>query len=112
MIPIAIAGVGTWRGRVGKAAGPRGKRIEVRGPIADLNRIEWKGRNVLIVFDADGHANKSVDGARKGISRELATRRADVHLVNLPEASGVNGVTKLLVARGLITLLPTEVSMN
>lgn len=111
-IPLAIPSVWSWRCRIAKATGPRGKRIAVPGLIADLNRIEWKGRTVVIVFDADVHARESMDGARKGISRELASRGADARLVNLPEASGVNGVDELLVAWGRITMLPTEVSMN
>jgi hypothetical protein len=99
-IPIAIAGVWNWRGKVGKATGPRGERIDVHGPIADLNRVAWKGRQVLIVFDADVHTNESVDWARKGIARELESRGADVRLINLPENSGVNGVDELVVAWG------------
>jgi len=99
-IPIAIAGVWNWRGRVGKATGPRGERIDVHGPIADLNRIEWKGRKVLIVFDADVQTNESVDWARKGIAQEFESRGADVSLINLPEDSDINAIDELLVAWG------------
>ncbi|MGD0577329.1 MAG: hypothetical protein ABSC08_00220 [Bryobacteraceae bacterium] len=38
-IPVAIAGVWNWRGVVGKANGPRGERIDLKGPINDLDRI-------------------------------------------------------------------------
>jgi hypothetical protein len=100
LILIAIAGVWNWRGKVGKAGGPRGERIDVHGPIADLSRIEWKGRTVLIVFDADVRTNDSVQRARKGIARVLATRGAKVRLINLPPDSGVNAVDELLVAWG------------
>ncbi len=99
-IPIAIAGVWNWRGRVGKANGPQGERIDVKGPIPDLNRIAWKGRKVFIVFDANVHSNDSVKWARKGIARELATRGAEVQFVNLPEDCGVNGIDDLLAAWG------------
>src|SRR6266851_3975666 len=74
-IPIAIAGVWNWRGIIGKSVGPEGDRIDVRGPIADLSRIEWIGRKVFIIFDADGQTNDSVRWARERICRELATRR-------------------------------------
>jgi hypothetical protein len=99
-IPIAIAGVWNWRGRIGKTGGPKGERLDVKGPIADLNRIEWNGRKVFIIFDANVHTNESVKWARKGISRELTTRRAKVDFVNLPDDCGVNGVDDLLALWG------------
>ena len=36
-IPVAIPGVWNWRGTVGKANGPKGERIDLKGPINDLN---------------------------------------------------------------------------
>ena len=95
-IPIAISGVWNWRGKIGKAGGPNGERLDVRGPIADLSRIDWRNRKVFIVFDTNVHTNDSVQWARKGICRELKTRGAEVKLVNLPENCGVNGVDDLL----------------
>ncbi len=98
--PVAIAGVWNWRGRVGKTDGPNGERLDVKGPIADLSRIEWNGRKVFVIFDANVHTNDSVKWARNGIVRELATRKAEVRVVNLPEDCGVNGIDDLLVAWG------------
>ncbi|MGA2717158.1 MAG: DUF3854 domain-containing protein [Bryobacteraceae bacterium] len=99
-IPISIPGVWNWRGTVGKANGPTGERIDLRGPINDLNRIVWAGRRVLILFDSNVRSNDSVKWARQGLARELATRNVDVQFVNLPEGCGVNGVDDLLVAWG------------
>jgi hypothetical protein len=99
-IPVAIAGVWNWRGRVGKTGGPRGERIEIKGPIADLSRIAWTKRKALIVFDSNANSNDSVKYARKGISRELATRGAEVKFINLPEDCGANGVDDLLALWG------------
>lgn len=99
-IPIALAGVWNWRGRVGKANGPQGERIDLKGPIPDLNRIAWNDRKVFIIFDANVHTNDSVKWARKGIARELAARGAEVDFINLPEDCGVNGVDDLLAAWG------------
>jgi hypothetical protein len=104
-IPIAIAGVWNWRGVVGKTGGPKGERLDVKGPIGDLNRIEWKGRKVFIVFDANVHTNESVKWAQKGICRELAARGAKVDLVDLPEDCGVNGIDDLLAAWGPVKVL-------
>jgi len=99
-IPIAIAGVWSWRGTVGKTGGPRGERIDIKGPINDLNRIVWSGRTVFILFDTNVATNDSVKWARKGITRELATRRAEVRCIDLPANCGVNGVDDLLFAWG------------
>ena len=105
-IPIAIAGVWNWRGKVGKANGPHGAPIEIRGPIADLSRINWKTRKTFVVFDANVHNNDSVSWARKGISRELTGRGAAVQIVNLPEDCGVNGIDDLLAVWGPTRVLP------
>jgi hypothetical protein len=99
-VPIAIAGVWNWRGVVGKTGGPNGERLDVRGPIPDLGWVQWAGRIVFIVFDTNVHTNDSVKWARQGICRELATRGADVKLVNLPEDCGVNGIDDLLAKWG------------
>jgi uncharacterized protein DUF3854 len=103
--PVAIAGVWNWRGRIGKAGGPKGERVDVTGPIADLSRCEWRGRTIFIVFDANVHTNDSVKWARKGLCRELATRGAEVKIVNLPEDCQVNGIDDLLAAWGPIRVL-------
>jgi hypothetical protein len=99
-VPIAIAGVWNWRGIVAKATGPTGERVNLKGPIADLNRIAWKGRKVFIVFDANVHTNDSVKWARNGIARDLAGRAAEVKFVNLPDDCGVNGIDDLLAVWG------------
>jgi hypothetical protein len=99
-IPIAIPGVWNWRGTVGKTTGPNGERVDVKGPIPDLNLVEWGGRKVSILFDSNVHSNDSVKFARTGLARELAGRSADENFINLPEDCGVNGVDDLLVAWG------------
>jgi hypothetical protein len=99
-IPVAIAGVWNWRARIGKTGGPKGERLDVKGPIPDLDRIEWSGRRNFIIFDTNVHTNDSVKWARKGICRELASRGAKVDFVTLPEDCGVNGIDDLLVVWG------------
>jgi hypothetical protein len=75
-IPVAIAGVWNWRGIIEKTDGPKGERLDVEGPIADLSRIKWTERTAFIIFDSNVHTNESVSWARKGIAKELATRAA------------------------------------
>jgi hypothetical protein len=99
-IPTAIPGVWNWQGRIGKTSGPRGERLDVHGPIADLDRVNWKARKAFILFDANVHTNYSVKSARNGIARELTSRGAEVCFVNLPEDCGVNGVDDLLATWG------------
>ena len=99
-IPIAIAGVWNWRGTVGKTNDRHGERVDVKGPIADLDRVAWQGRLVFIVFDTNVHSNDSVKWARMGISRDLGKRGAKVDFINLPPDSGVNGVDDLLAVWG------------
>jgi hypothetical protein len=99
-IPVAIAGVWNWRGTIGKSNGSRGERLDVRGPIPDLDWIAWQGRLAYIVFDANVCSNDSVKRARMGISRELGKRDAQVDFVNLPPDCGVNGIDDLLAASG------------
>lgn len=99
-IPIAIGGVWSWRGKVGKTGGPNGERLDVKGPIPDLSRIEWSDRTVFIIFDANVHTNQSVKTARTSLCRELTTRKAKPNLVALPENCGVNGIDDLLAAWG------------
>ena len=99
-IPVAIPGVWNWRGTIGKTGGPNGERLDIKGPIADLSRIDWDGRTTFIIFDSNVHTNDSVKWARKGLGRELISRAAKVKLVNLPEDCGVNGIDDLLAAWG------------
>ncbi len=99
-IPIAISGVWNFLGRIGKAGGPNGERVDVRGPIPDLDRVEWPGREVLIVFDTNVHTNDSVRAARGKLGRELAKRGAAVEFVTLPPDCGVNGIDDLIGAWG------------
>ena len=99
-IPVAIPGVWNWRGVIGKAGGPKGERLDIKGPIPDLCRIPWTGRTVFILFDTNVHTNEHVQRARKGLSRHLTQGGASVRHVTLPENCGVNGVDDLLADWG------------
>jgi hypothetical protein len=99
-VPIALPGAWSWRGRIGKTSGPNGERLDVKGPIPDLDRIPWEGRTVFIIYDSNVSTNESVNCARRGIALDLSRRKAKVQLVTLPECAGVNGVDDLLAAWG------------
>ena len=68
-VPFAFAGVWNWKGTSAKIEGPNGDRRDVKGVIPDVDRIAWKGRRVILAFDADCRAEP------EGSGRALATHR-------------------------------------
>lgn len=99
-LPIGIPGVWNWRGKIGKTTNETGTRCDVRGPIADLDRIAWENRKVIILFDANAKTNPSVADARRRLAKELGRRGGSVQLVDLPEVENSNGVDELLRIKG------------
>ena len=104
-LSVGLSGVWNWRGLVGKTTGPKGEPRDIKGPIADLERIAWAKRRVLIVFDADVRTNQSVAAARKQLSRALSGRGAEVYWVEVPDADGTKGIDELLADQGAETIL-------
>jgi len=74
----ALSGVWNFRGTIGKLTDSGGVRVDEKGPIPDLAKINWAGRTVTIVFDANVTENDSVRAARKELTRELQGRQAVV----------------------------------
>jgi P4 family phage/plasmid primase-like protien len=95
-LPVALTGVWNWRGTIGKAPGPNGDRRDVKGVVSDFDRITWRARHVVIVFDTNVLTNDSVAAARRELARELTRRGAIVKLIDLPEVDGVNGIDDLI----------------
>jgi hypothetical protein len=84
-LPVGIPGVWGWRGKVGTVETANGRRRSVTGPIPDLARIPWVGREVLIAFDSDVSTNPEVGNARAALARELRKRgAAHVRYVEIP----------------------------
>src|SRR6185312_3329228 len=77
-LPVGISGVYNWRGTIGKTNGPDGERLDVKGPIPDLERIAWEGRKVIIAYDADSSQKDLVRFARAELARHLRGRGAVV----------------------------------
>jgi predicted P-loop ATPase len=99
-LPIAVAGVWGWRGRIGMRPTAKGERVPEKGVIPDFSKIPWTGRKVTILFDANAATNPSVLAARGGLARELTHRGAEVWVGELPALAGVNGVDDLLSLYG------------
>ena len=87
-LPIGVSGVYNWRGTVGKTTGPDGSRFDVKGPIADLERIVWKGRRIIIAYDADAGRKDLVRFARAEFARHLRTRGAVVGFLEWDSSQG------------------------
>jgi hypothetical protein len=90
-LPVALSGVWNWKGIVGKETGPKGQRVDVKGVIADFDRLVWIDRKVVIAFDSDVRTNDKVRAARLELARHLIHERgAQVHLLETP----VNGAAE------------------
>ena len=88
-LPVGLAGVWSFRGRIGKVEGPDGQPRYETGLIADVRRIAWQGRHVFVVYDSNVSTNDSVAAARRVLSKELRRLGARVLWVKLP-AGGIH----------------------
>jgi predicted P-loop ATPase len=98
-LPIGLSGVWSWRGTIGKRNGAGGERQGIKGVIADMDRITWTGRGVVIAFDSDLKQNQAVQAARYALSKELRERGAIVGYLEWPASEG-KGVDDRLAAVG------------
>ena len=89
---------------VGKAIAPDGQRLSVKGPILDLDWIAWKGRKVIIAFDADAAVKDRVRFARAELAQHLRRHGAVVGSLEWDLAHG-KGIDDHLAAVGPQTVL-------
>lgn len=90
-LTIGTGGCWGWRGVTGKATDATGARVDVKGPLPDLDRVKWGHRNVVICFDANAATNTKVQAAERALVTDLAKRGAIVRIVRLPIEDGING---------------------
>lgn len=97
LLCIGLSGVFSWKTRNG--GGPEAPSL----PIADLDALPWKGREVRIVFDSDAASNPDVLRAERELAAELTRRGARVAIVRLPAGPGgvKQGLDDFLVAHGV-----------
>ena len=87
-LPIGVSGVYNWRGTVGKTTGADGSRLNVKGPILDLQWITWKDRKVIIAYDADAATKDLVRYARAEFARHLRMSGAVVGFLEWDSSQG------------------------
>lgn len=90
---LAIAGVWAWKQKI------HGRTFS----IPDLDRVMWKGRKVVVVFDSDLSDKPTVAWAEHALIVELRGRGADLYLLRLPDGpKGAKvGLDDFLVAEGV-----------
>jgi putative DNA primase/helicase len=98
LLAVGMGGRWCWRGRIGKAEGIDGSRVDVTGPLPDLAVCD--GRTVYLLLDSNVATNGNVQAARNALVKELLKRECTVGLCNLPEVPGVNGPDEYIEARG------------
>lgn len=96
-LPIALSGVWNFKSNnIGKAIRPNGEKANVKGLIPDFDLIQWKARDVFILFDANVQTNSDVITARFYLGEVLRKKGANVFFAELPENCDVNGVDDYL----------------
>jgi hypothetical protein len=100
ILAVGCGGCWGWRGRVGKVIAIDGSHVDEKGPLADLDLINWEDRDVVICFDSNAACNPNVRRARRDLAHELSARRASVRIANLPNEKGVNGPDDYLACLG------------
>jgi putative DNA primase/helicase len=103
-LPIGVSGVYNWRGTVGKTTGIHGERVDIKGPIPDLERISWKGRRVVVAYDADAKDKDFVRYARADLARHLRGRGAAIGFLEWDVNQG-KGIDDHLALAGPETVL-------
>lgn len=102
-LPVGLAGVWSFTGKIGKVPAAEGSTRDEKGLIADLRRLTWVGRRVYIAYDSNVHTNPKVAGARRRLTIELMKLGAEVYWVNLPkpgQGPPANGIDDLLASWG------------
>jgi hypothetical protein len=92
LVPVALGGCWSWRGRIGKTVTPEGERVDEKGPLADLDAAHE--RDAYAFFDGNVETNKDVNVARERFIDTLFAKGAKrIRVINMPVTvePGING---------------------
>lgn len=98
---IAVPGVWNFRNRETLRDTLGHTWAYVRVFLPEFERIAWEGRSVKILFDANAISNPDVRNARRALGSKLTERGANVRVVDLLPAPGVNGLDDFLGKYGV-----------
>jgi predicted P-loop ATPase len=90
ILPLAVNGCWGWHGRIGKAENARGRRVDEYGMLPDLHQC-CSGRRGSILFDSNASSKADVRRARRNLATELRKIKAEVSIIELTAAGGING---------------------
>jgi hypothetical protein len=77
--------------------------LSIGEPIADLNRIEWDGRETTIIPDSDVWGRPDLLRAIYALGRELQALGSSVYVAQIPQPAGDKvGLDDFLVAGGSV----------
>src|SRR5262249_13539904 len=84
-----------------------------KGTIPDIERVAWKRRKVIILFDVNVKDNGNVQAARWVLTKELRTRGAEVLWFawpkeTPPEVNGVDDLVGLWCADKVLELIQSH----
>ena len=99
-LPIGLRGVYGYRGKIARELLEDGRYQPVKGPLPEMDLIEWEMRRVTILFDANVRTNMQVRSARRDLAEYLTGRGAQVFFAIPPKREGINGVDDHLAADG------------
>jgi hypothetical protein len=99
LLPVGLGGCWGWRGRIGRVENSNGDRVDEVGPLPELC-ICSNGRKTYILLDANASTNVKVQQARAALAQQLRKQRADICILELPAADGVNGPDDYIAACG------------
>ena len=83
-VPIGIAGVWNWQGKIGVTDSPDGTKVDEIGPTPDFSFFGWTGRRVMLAFDADVKTNGQVKAARASLKAYILSLGAEVGMLEWP----------------------------
>jgi putative DNA primase/helicase len=91
LLAIGTGGCWGWRGVIGRTIDATGARVDEKGPLPDLDRLAWRDRDVVVLFDANVATNVGVHQGRRALARALAMRGARARIAELPTEPDING---------------------
>jgi hypothetical protein len=104
LLAIATGGCWGWRGTTGKTIDAAGARVNEKGPLPDFDRLAWRDRDVVVLFDANAATNPRVHQGRRALATDLTNRGARVRIGELPLEPEINGPDDIVGCRGDVAL--------